>query len=153
LCLKGGLIMKRVLLVVAALLAFGLPSACLAEEDPKKQAELLEKIEKLERQIGELRALKLLKQSLPVKRDQCMKVVGVEGYCSCVVEKLPANVDYRQFVQILLTPAGELGYDKMSGEQKKDVDDALVAWAKCVDYKAPKPEGSLEKILQRDTLF
>ena len=143
----------KIELLVAALLAFGLPSVCLAEEDPKKQAELLEKIEKLERQINELRALKLLKQSLPVKRDQCMKVVGVEGYCTCVVEKLPANVDYRQFVQILLTPAAELGYDKMSGEQKKDVDDALVAWAKCVDYKAPKPEGGFDKILQRDTLF
>jgi hypothetical protein len=145
--------MMKIVMLVAALLAFGLPSVCLAEDDPKKQAELLEKIEKLEQQINELRALKLLKQSLPVKRDQCMKVVGVEGYCTCVVEKLPANVDYRQFVQILLTPAAELGYDKMSGEQKKDVDDALVAWAKCVDYKAPKPEGGFDKILQRDTLF
>jgi hypothetical protein len=144
--------MKKVMIALAlAIVSFS--SVCLAEEDPKKQSELLEKIEKLERQIGELRALKLQKQTLPVKRDQCMKVVGAEGYCICVVEKLPANVDYRQFVQILLTPAGELGYEKMSGEQKKDVDDALVAWAKCVDYKAPKAEGVLDKILQRDTLF
>lgn len=139
--------------MAVALLVFGVTSVSLAEEDPKKQAELLEKIEKLERQIGELRALKLQKQTLPVKRDQCMKVVGVEGYCSCVVEKLPANVDYKQFVQILLTPAAELGYDKMSVEQKKDVDTALVAWAKCVEYKGPQGEGALDSILKRETLF
>jgi len=143
----------KIVMMTLTLVIFGFSSVCLAEEDPKKQSELLEKIEKLERQIGELRALKLQKQALPVKRDQCMKVVGLDGYCTCVVEKLPANVDYRQFVQILLTPAAELGYDKMSSEQKKDVDDALVAWAKCVDYQAPKAEGVLDKILQRDTLF
>jgi hypothetical protein len=143
----------KIVVMAVALLVFGVTSASLAEEDPKKQAELLEKIEKLERQIGELRALKLQKQTLPVKHDQCMKVVGVEGYCSCVVEKLPANVDYRQFVQILLTPAAELGYDKMSGEQKKDVDTTLVAWAKCVEYKGPQGEGVLDSILKRETLF
>lgn len=144
--------MKIVVMALASLV-LGLSAAGLAAEDPGKQAELLEKIEKLERQIGELRALKLQKQALPVKRDQCMKVVGVEGYCTCVVEKLPANVDYKQFVHILLTPADELGYDKMGAEQKKDVDDALVAWAKCVEYKGPKGEGVLDSILKRETLF
>jgi hypothetical protein len=144
--------MKIVVMALASLV-LGLSATGLAAEDPGKQAELLEKIEKLERQIGELRALKLQKQALPVKRDQCMKVVGVEGYCTCVVEKLPANVDYKQFVHILLTPADELGYDKMGTEQKKDVDDALVAWAKCVEYKGPKGEGVLDSILKRETLF
>lgn len=123
------------------------------EMDPKKQAELMEKIKKLEQQITELTALKLKKQSIPAKREQCMKVVGVENYCTCVVEKLPASVDYRQFVQILLTPAKELGYDAMSTEQKKDIDLALVAWAKCVDYKGPKGTGFIDGIMNRDTLF
>jgi len=123
------------------------------EMDPKKQAELMEKIKKLEQQISELTALKLKKQSIPAKREQCMKVVGVENYCTCVVEKLPASVDYRQFVQVLLTPSKELGYDAMSAEQKKDIDVALVAWAKCVDYKGPKGAGFIDGIMNRDTLF
>lgn len=143
----------KIVLVMVALLTVGMASAGLADDDPGKQAELLEKIERLERQIGELQALKLQKQTLPVKRDQCMKVVGVESYCSCVVEKLPANVDYKQFVQILLSPAAEFGYDKLAAAQKKDVDDALVAWAKCVDYKGPKGDGILDTILKRETLF
>lgn len=143
----------KIVLGALVLLVFGMTSVGQAAEDPKKQAELLEKIEKLERQINELRMLKQQKQTLPVKRDQCMKVVGVESYCGCVVDKLPANVDYRQFVQILLTPAAELGYDKMSSEQKSDVDTALVAWAKCVDYKGPKGDGVLDNILKRETLF
>ncbi len=124
-----------------------------AETDPKKQAELMEKIQKLEQQIAELTALKLKKQTIPAKREQCMKVVGVETYCTCVVEKLPASVDYRQFVSVLLTPSKELGYDSMSVEQKKDIDLALIAWAKCVDYKGPKGADFIDGIMKRDTLF
>lgn len=124
-----------------------------AELDPQKQAELMEKIKKLEQQISELTAMKLKKQTLPVKREQCMKVVGVESYCTCVVEKLPASVDYRQFVSILLTPAKELRYDSMPADQKKDIDLALVVWAKCVDYKGPKGVGFIDGLMNRETLF
>ncbi len=147
--------MKRLLigLCAAALVCGSHPALATEEKDPKKQAELLEKIKLLEQQIADLTALKLKKQSLPVKREQCMKVVGVESYCTCVVEKLPASVDYRQFVNLLLTPAKEFGYDSMSSEQKKDIDQALVVWAKCVDYKGPKGAGFLDGILNRDTLF
>lgn len=147
--------MKRLLigLCAAALVCGSHPALAAEEKDPKKQAELLEKIKLLEQQIADLTALKLKKQSLPVKREQCMKVVGVESYCTCVVEKLPASVDYRQFVNLLLTPAKEFGYDSMSSEQKKDIDQALVVWAKCVDYKGPKGTGFLDGILSRDTLF
>ncbi len=149
--------MKKMLLMcllLGALVLAQSPAVQAAEEqDPKKKAELLEKIKKLEQQIAELTALKLQKQSIPVKREQCMKVVGVESYCTCVAEKLPASVDYRQFVHILLTPAKELGYDNLSAEQKKDIDQTMVAWAKCVDYKGPKQEGFIENIMKRDTLF
>lgn len=145
--------MKKLFVLFLVMLVVGAGSVCGAAEDPKKQAELLEKIEQLERQISELKALKLQKQAIPVKREQCMKVVGVESYCNCVVEKLPASIDYKQFVHILLTPAAELGYDKMGAEQKKDLDNALVVWAKCVDYKGPKGSGFLDNILNRETLF
>lgn len=145
--------MKKILVLSLVVLVLGVSSVSGAAEDPKKQAELLEKIEKLERQISELRALKLQKQSIPVKREQCMKAVGVESYCTCVVEKLPANIDYKQFVHILLTPAAELGYDKMGADQKRDVDNALVVWAKCVDYKGPKGSGFLDNLMNRETLF
>lgn len=145
---------KVMLCTLLVLVSLSLPvSLAWAAEDPQKRAELLEKIEKLERQISELTALKLQKQSLPIKREQCTKAVGVEGYCTCVVEKLPAKVDYKQFVHIVLTPAEGLGYDKMTTEQKQDVDAALVVWAKCVDYKGPKGSGLIEGIMQRNTLF
>lgn len=149
--------MKRILVLVCLLLAgvtlWQTPVQAADEVDPKKQAELVEKIKKLEQQIAELTALKLKKQSIPVKREQCMKAVGVETYCTCVSEKLPASVDFRQFVHVLLTPAKELGYDSMSADQKKDIDLTMVAWAKCVDYKGPKSEGYIESIMKRDTLF
>lgn len=139
--------------VLVVLLVLCVVPLCWGAEDPKKQAELLEKIEQLQKQITELKALKQQKQALPVKRDQCMKAVGVESYCTCVVEKLPAMIDFKQFVHILLTPSLELGYDKMAPEQKKDVDAALVVWAKCVDYKGPKGTGMFDNIMNRETLF
>ncbi len=139
-------------LIILTVILFNIPAGA-AELDPQKQAELMEKIKKLEQQISELTALKLKKQTLPAKRDQCMKVVGVENYCNCVVEKLPASVDYRQFVSVLLTPAKELGYDTMTAEQKKDIDQALITWAKCVDYKGPKGTGFIDSLMKRETLF
>ena len=145
-------------LMLMALLAVTGVTAYAAEEkpaatEPVKQEEMLKKIQELERQIAELRELKLKKQSLPVKLDQCMKAVGVEPYCECVVNKLPSSVDYKQFVLIMLSTGTELGYDKMSADQKKDVELATVAWAKCVSYKGPKKPGILDNIMNRDTLF
>ncbi len=146
--------MKRPIVIISLLcLSLCATFAEAAEPDPQKQQQLLKKIEELEKQIIELNSLKLKKQTLPVKKDQCMKVVGVESYCVCVTEALPAMVDYRQFVQILLTPAAEFGYDKLSVEQKKDIDQAVVVWATCVDYKGPQGKGVVERLMNRDTLF
>lgn len=138
------------ILMIASVFSF---HAQAAELDPAKQQQMLQKIEELERQINELKSLKMKKETLPVKKDQCMKVVGVETYCNCIVDSLPVMVDYRQFVQILLTPANEFGYDKMTSEQKRDVDKALVVWARCVDYKGPKGQGIIDGLMKRETLF
>lgn len=148
--------MNRILAALALFTActFTLAAPASANEsDAAKQQQMIKKIEELEKQINELRSLKLKKEALSVKQEQCMKVVGIETYCTCVVEKLPTMVDYRQYVQILLTPAKEFGYDKMNDEQKKDIDQALTAWAKCVDYKGPKGKGLLDGLLNRETLF
>jgi hypothetical protein len=139
-------------ILIVSVMVWNIPAGA-TELDPQKQAELVEKIQKLEQQIAELNALKQKKQTQPAKRDQCMKVVGIESYCTCVVEKLPASVDYRQFVHILLTPAKELGYDTSSADQKKNIDQALVAWAKCVDYKGTEGTGFIDGLLNRNTLF
>ncbi|CAH2030988.1 hypothetical protein [Trichlorobacter ammonificans] len=146
--------MKRLVIAVTLIwCSLGSMIAGATDPDPQKQQQLLKKIEELEQQISELRSLQLKKQTLPVKKEQCMKVVGVESYCTCVSEALPATVDYRQFVQILLTPAAEFGYDKLTVEQKKDVDQALVAWARCVDYKGPQGSGAMDRLMNRETLF
>ncbi len=146
--------MKNKLLLILLLGALLWNNQAIAtEKDAANQSVLLEKIKKLEQQIAELTALKMKKQSIPAKRDQCMKVVGIESYCNCVVEKLPVSVDYHQFVSLLLTPSKELGYDAMTAEQRKNIDLALIAWAKCVDYKGPTSEGFIDSLMKRDTLF
>lgn len=146
--------MKRLLVVTLLASSFFWCKPAYANDiEAVKQTELLEKINQLEQQIRELTELKLKNQTLPAKMEQCMKVVGVESYCNCIVEKLPVAVDYKQFVQIMLSPAAELGYAQMDQGQQQDIDNTLVALAKCVDYKGPKGAGFIEGLMQRDTLF
>lgn len=147
------------LLIMAFLLsigttAFSADPPAETPADPKKQAELLDKIEQLQKQIEDLKMLKQKKLTQAMKQDQCMRAVGVENYCNCVVEKLPANIDFKQFVHIVLSTSVELGYDTMATDHKKDIDSSLVVWAKCVDYKGPKGKGGFfDNIMNRETLF
>ncbi|MDY0300951.1 MAG: hypothetical protein RBQ99_05105 [Trichlorobacter sp.] len=140
--------------IFASLLCLLLMTTPLFAAEAEQDTELLlKKIKELENQINEMQKLKLKKEALPVKMDQCMRVVGVESYCGCISEALPATVDYLRFVQIMLTPAQELGYNKLPADQQKDIDQTAVAWANCVEYKGPKGKGIVETIMQRDTLF
>ena len=140
-------------IVLCSLMLASVSAVRAEEKDPKKQVELLDKIKLLERQISELTAMKQKQQTKDVKLDQCMKAVGVESLCTCVVDKLPASVDFRQYVNLLLIPAKELGYATMAADQKRDVDQAMVAWARCVNYKGRPQPGFLDGILSGDTMF
>lgn len=145
--------MVKKIISICLLVLWTTSTTVFAEETGQDKQLLLQKIEELEKQIEEMQSLKLKKEALPVKMEQCMRVVGIEPYCHCICEALPATVDYLQFVQIMLTPPKKLGYDKLSSEQQKDIDQTAIAWAGCVDYKGSKGKGLIETIMQRDTLF
>lgn len=119
--------MKKTLLLL--IIALGLAAPVLAVQDD----ELLEKIQRLEQQIQELKELKAQQQLGAAKTEQCLKAVGRDKFCACLGENLPREVSFEQYIHTLVTSKNELGYDSMPAEQKKSVDVLLEVREKCVE--------------------
>lgn len=97
------------------------------------QDELMEKINRLEQQIQELKALKELQKFVVEKEEFCMKAVGREKFCKCIAAGLPREISFEQYVHTIGTPKEKLGYDTMPLEQKRDVDTTIELRDKCVE--------------------
>lgn len=117
--------LQRLILILSCLSLSVLPS--IAQDD------MMEKIRQLEQQIQELKILKAQQSITAVKSDQCMKAFAREKFCDCVSTNLPLNVNFEQYVHTVITPLDTLGYDAMSTEQKKVVDDTIAVREKCVE--------------------
>jgi len=97
------------------------------------QDELMEKINHLEHQIQELKAIKEQQNISAEKEAQCLKAVDRKSFCKCVADNLPTNVNFETYIHILITPKDKLGYDNMSIEQKTSIDTVLSVREKCVE--------------------
>lgn len=97
--------------------------------------DLLLQIEKLERQLKELRQVQ---KSSGEKMEQCMKATGVEKLCRCLTEKLSDELTFEQYVHNVVSSRQELGYDAMSPEQRKKVDGSVAARDACVEKEKEK---------------
>ncbi len=94
------------------------------------QDELIRKIDALEQQLKELKE----QQKAGVEKEShCMKVFGKEKFCKCLAENLPRDVGLEQYVHVVVTPKEGLGYDGMTPEQKKGVDQTLAVRDRCVE--------------------
>jgi hypothetical protein len=121
-------IMRQWLIMVVAC-AFVLASLDLATAADNKD-ELLKKIDALEQQLKELKELKMASGE---KESHCMKAFGREKFCKCIAENLPREVGLEQYVHAVITPKEGLGYDGLTPEQKKSVDQTLAARDKCAE--------------------
>ncbi len=122
-------------LIVPVVSVFVLGSFGLARAAENKD-ELLKKIEALEQQLKEL---KEQQKASGEKQSQCMRAFGGEKFCKCIAENLPREVGLEQYVHTVITPKEKLGYDALTPEQKKSVDQTLAARDKC----AEKEKGGL----------
>ena len=109
--------------LIGALMAIPAPSRAASSQE-----ELLKKIETLQQQLNELKALQ---KASAEKKSQCMSTVGQEKFCACIAEGLPAEVGFEQYVHTVITPKEALGYGGMTPEQKKGVDQVLAVRDKC----------------------
>jgi len=70
--------------------------------------DLLEKINRLEQQIQELKALKEQQKLVAEKEDQCMKAVGRDKFCKCLLKAYPATFPLSSMFTRLLPPKAYL---------------------------------------------
>jgi hypothetical protein len=68
-------------------------------------------------------------------KRQCVTAVANEAFCSCLAEKLPMKINFIQYVSIITLTKEELGYDKLSPEDKKIVDLTRGTRDQCVAVK------------------
>lgn len=56
------------------------------------------------------------------KKRACLTAVANEALCSCLSEKLPLKISFSDYVAIVTVTKEELGYEKLSPDDKKIVD-------------------------------
>lgn len=85
--------------------------------DLRRQTEALEKRpDKSERNTTEL---------------QCMQVVGMRSFCSCVSEQLPEGLTFEQYVVVLSRSKKDNGYDGLRAAAKRTYDSVPVIRDAC----------------------
>ncbi|RII30889.1 MAG: hypothetical protein CXR30_03530 [Geobacter sp.] len=114
-------------LLVSAAILFVTSTSHAAQDD------LMDKINRLEQQIQELKAIKAQQDISAEKETQCLKAVDRKSFCKCVSDNLPPSVNFETYIHILVTPKDKLGYDSMSAEQKSAIDTVLAVREKCVE--------------------
>lgn len=95
--------------------------------------DLLEKIKKLELQIEELKSLKLRQSDIALKEAQCITAIGKSSLCHCVASGLQPNVSFEHYIHYLVNSKETLGYDKMSADNKSEVDNSISVRDNCIE--------------------
>lgn len=118
---------KWLIATVACVFISGSLNMAMAADD---KDDLLKKIDALEQQ---LKQLKEQQQASNEKESNCMRVFGQEKFCKCIGENLPREVGLEQYVHTVITSKEVLGYNSLTPEQKKTVDQTLASRDKCTE--------------------
>jgi hypothetical protein len=65
-------------------------------------------------------------------KRQCLIAVANEALCSCLAEKLPMKINFVQYVSIITLTKEDLGYDRLSLDDKKVVDLTRATRDQCI---------------------
>ena len=66
------------------------------------------------------------------KETACLLAFGDEGFCGCLRENLPVITSFELYVQIVTSSKENLGYAKLSADEKVMVDNTIKARESCV---------------------
>jgi hypothetical protein len=69
------------------------------------------------------------------KKRACLTAVANEALCSCLSDKLPLKISFSDYVSIVTVTKEELGYDKLSPDDKKIVDLTRGTRDQCISSK------------------
>jgi len=127
--------------VIAALLILVLPLQASAQNPapqnrPPLPLDAQERIDQVEAVAGKLATFDAqLTQQTAEKKRGCVRAIGNESFCHCIIDSMPWVMTFPQYVAVLSASKDELNYDGLSAGDKKVIDAARVARDKCVNAK------------------
>ena len=128
----------------ALLLIIGSPLQAAAQspasQTPPKPIplEAQERIDQMEKLIDKLNGFEAsVGQMIAEKKRGCVRAVGNEAFCNCIVDGIPVVMDFPQYVAILVASKDDLHYDTLSPDDKKAIDMARQSRDKCVKSQQP----------------
>jgi hypothetical protein len=66
------------------------------------------------------------------KLEQCVRAVGHEAFCECILREVPARIFFLEYVALATSSNDEIDYARMSVVQQQGVDAVRAARSKCV---------------------
>lgn len=103
----------RTLAAVLILAGFALPIESAADSPAEPRPDIQNRIEQLEKQIRELKALREKQQQKDARSleivEPCVAAVGARDVCSCLGENLPQGIDFVTYVRIMSPLKEEVG--------------------------------------------
>lgn len=107
--LKGKSMLSILIIIFLVIAATACFPALAAEPVSAQQKEMLEKLRQLEEQIRELKEQKqTFENQVKIKKEECIKAVGLESFCSCLSVELPGDIGFERYVHIAVTPKDRL---------------------------------------------
>lgn len=80
-------------------------------------------------------ALQAAEDMSKATKRQCLTAIANEPLCACLAQRLPMTINFVQYVSIITLTKDELGYDKLSLEDKKIVDLTRGTRDRCIANK------------------
>lgn len=107
---------------------------------PTASLDTLQQVKELDKKIDQehdaLQALSKLEASIDrMSREKylaCMQAFGSDSFCTCLAKELPVVVNFDAYVHAVTSTKEELGYGKMSEEDKGVLDKVLAVREHCV---------------------
>jgi hypothetical protein len=141
--------------LTACLVLLFLPICSFAQVETNQPPSLdtLQKLQKVQAQIDEGKDLldKLNRLSVTMERVandkyiNCLQAFGVDPFCKCLGDNLPIRITFAAYVQIVTSSKEELGYDKLSDDDKQVVDTVLSVREQCVAKLFPTSYSTTNK--------
>lgn len=122
-----------ILLFTSSTVCFSQEPNMTTKKPTLKEIETKQDFQEIRRSLNELeRAGDNLIQN---KKFNCLKAFGNADFCNCLVEKLPIGLSFRDYIMIITSTKEEIGYDKLSKDDRDMVDMAVSARDLCVQKR------------------
>ena len=127
--------MKRIFATIAAAISLAATAVVHAQSNFEAEQQLAQGRRILD-QINQLDIA--LTSQMNAYNDQCVMSIGNKTLCRCLAHTTPMSIDFRGYIAITSQTRAELGYDRLSDDDKKTYQAVVSARDQCVTTRSAK---------------